>query len=95
MSITRQDVIHVANLARLELDPAVIDDHVARLTEILEYVAKLNEVDTGGVEPTSHASEHTNAFREDVARPGLAPEHALRNAPESEEQQFVVPKIVG
>ena len=95
MPITRQDVIHVANLARLELDPAAIDLHVTQLTEILEYVAKLNAVDTTGVAPTSHASERINAFREDVAQPGLATECALANAPESEAQQFVVPKIVG
>jgi aspartyl-tRNA(Asn)/glutamyl-tRNA(Gln) amidotransferase subunit C len=87
MSITRQDVIHVA--------PSAIDAHVAQLAEILAYVAKLNEVDTSGVAPTSHASERTNAFREDVPRPGLAPARALANAPQSEAQQFVVPKIVG
>ncbi|MDY0312263.1 MAG: Asp-tRNA(Asn)/Glu-tRNA(Gln) amidotransferase subunit GatC [Desulfobacterales bacterium] len=95
MPITRQDVIHVANLAHLELDSAAIDTHVTRLAEILEYVAKLNEVDTAGVEPTRHASDRINAFREDVPRPGLAPAQALSNAPEREGQQFVVPKIIG
>jgi aspartyl-tRNA(Asn)/glutamyl-tRNA(Gln) amidotransferase subunit C len=52
-------------------------------------------VDTTGVAPTSHANERTNAFREDVAQPGLTLEQALSNAPQSEAEQFVVPKIVG
>jgi len=95
MPINRQDVIHVASLARLELDPSAIDAHVAQLAEILAYVAKLNEVDTAGIAPTSHAIERTNAFREDVPQPGLAPARALANAPQNEAQQFVVPKIVG
>jgi aspartyl-tRNA(Asn)/glutamyl-tRNA(Gln) amidotransferase subunit C len=95
MPITRQDVLHVADLARLDLDPASIDAHVAQMAEILAYVAKLDEVDTTGVPLTSHASERTNAFREDEEQPGLSPERALSNAPGSEAQQFVVPKIVG
>jgi aspartyl-tRNA(Asn)/glutamyl-tRNA(Gln) amidotransferase subunit C len=95
MPITREDVIHVANLARLELDPAAIDAYAAQLDEILAYVTKLNEVETAGIEPTRHASERTNAFREDVPQPGLTLERVLANAPESEDQQFVVPKIVG
>jgi aspartyl-tRNA(Asn)/glutamyl-tRNA(Gln) amidotransferase subunit C len=95
MPITRQDVLHVANLARLNLDPDAIETHVTQLAEILDYVAQLDRVDTTGVASTSHAIERTNAFREDEPRAGLETDRALANAPSREDGQFVVPKIVG
>ncbi len=95
MPITRQDVLHVASLARLDLAPEAIDAHVARLAEILDYVALLDAVDTSGVEETSHAIETTNAFREDEPRAGLETDRALANAPARENGQFSVPRIIG
>jgi len=95
MPITRQDVLHVATLARLDLDPEAIEDHVTRIAEILDYVAQLDRVDTSGVRATSHAIERTNAFREDEPHASLETDRALANAPVQEDGQFVVPKIVG
>jgi len=95
MTITREDIIHVANLARLEVSDADIETFVDQLGEILEYVNTLNQVDTRGVPPTSHAISLSNAFREDIECGHLGRDEALRNAPEKEDGSFLVPKIVG
>jgi aspartyl-tRNA(Asn)/glutamyl-tRNA(Gln) amidotransferase subunit C len=95
MPITRQDVIHVATLARLDLDSDAIETHVTRIAEILDYMTQLDGVDTSGVQATSHAIERTNAFREDQRRASLETDQAMANAPQREDGQFVVPKIVG
>ena len=95
MAITKADIIHVADLARLEVSDADMETFVEQLGEVLEYVNTLNRVDTEGVEPTSHAISLTNAFREDRTSEHLDREKALRNAPEKEDGSFLVPKIVG
>lgn len=95
MKITKEEVLYVADLARLNLDEAAIDKFAGQIGDILDYVDKLNEVDTDGVQPTSHAISLTNAFREDEPREHLAREKALANAPEAEDGNFVVPKVVG
>jgi aspartyl-tRNA(Asn)/glutamyl-tRNA(Gln) amidotransferase subunit C len=94
MKITKEEVLHVAALARLELDTAAIDTFAAQIGDILAYVETLNGVDTGGVAPTSHAISLTNAFREDTLRPHLDTAAALANAPEKEDGSFLVPKII-
>jgi aspartyl-tRNA(Asn)/glutamyl-tRNA(Gln) amidotransferase subunit C len=95
MTITKEDIVHVADLARLEVSESDIETFVEQLGEVLEYVNTLNRVDTEGVPPTSHAISLTNAFREDTACGHLDREEALRNAPETEDGSFLVPKIVG
>jgi len=95
MSISKQDVMYAANLARLTLDKASIDTFADQLGKVLNYVDSLGKVDTTGVEPTSHAIFLNNAFREDEQRPHPGTENALENAPEKESGQFVVPKIIG
>ena len=95
MKITKEEVLYVADLARLNLDDAAIEKFAGQIGEILDYVDKLNEVDTAGVKPTSHAISLTNAFREDENRQHLDREKALANAPDKENGNFVVPKIVG
>jgi len=94
MNITRQQVEHVARLARLALSREEEEKMVSQLSKILEHVGKLNEVDTSGVEPTSHVLPLSNVFREDCARPSLSQENALKNAPEAEGGFFRVPKII-
>ena len=95
MKITKDQVLYVADLARLDLDEASIDKFAVQIAKILEYVDQLRAVDTEDVRPTSHAISLTNAFRED--RPGehLDRNLALANAPQKEEGNFVVPKIIG
>jgi aspartyl-tRNA(Asn)/glutamyl-tRNA(Gln) amidotransferase subunit C len=95
MKITKDEVLYVADLARLDLDEASINKFAGQIGNILDYVAKLNEVDTEGIPPTSHAISVTNVFREDRQRQHLDRERVLANAPEKEDGNFVVPKVVG
>ena len=94
MKITKDEVLYVADLARLDLDSEMIDKFAGQIGTILDYVDKLNEVDTEGVRPTSHAISLTNAFREDEQIDHLEREIALANAPQKEDGSFVVPKII-
>ena len=95
MKITKDEVLYVADLARLDLDEASIDKFAGQIGNILDYVDKLNEIDTKGIRPTSHAISLTNAFREDEPKEHLDREKALANAPEKEDGNFIVPKVVG
>lgn len=94
MKITMQEVEHVARLARLELNEKEKEKMRAQLDSILSYIDKLNELDTSGVEPTSHVLPLTNVFREDEVRPSLSQEEALANAPDRHDLLFRVPKIL-
>jgi len=95
MKISKQEILHVAHLARLELDDAAIEKFTGQIGTVLEYVDQLKAVDTTGVKPTSHAISLTNAFREDAERQHLKTDKALANAPERDEGSFIVPKVVG
>jgi aspartyl-tRNA(Asn)/glutamyl-tRNA(Gln) amidotransferase subunit C len=94
MSVTIKDVEHIARLARLEFSPAEKEKFTHQLNRILEYVGKLNELDTSNVEPLSHVIELENKMREDVVKPGLSSEEALKNAPAKTDKFFKVPKTV-
>lgn len=93
-ALDRATVVKVANLARLKLTEAEIDDFAGRLGAVLEYVHVLDEVDTSNVEPLVHAFEMTNVFRADDVRPSLPREQALANAPKSDGRCFLVPRII-
>ena len=95
MKITKEEVRYVAHLARLDLDEESTDKFAGQIDEILGYIEKLNQVDTKGIKPTSHAISLTNAFRDDEKREPIERGLALANAPEEEDGLFVVPKIVG
>ena len=95
MKITRDEVLYVARLARLEVEEAATEKLAGQIGSILDYVDQLKQVDTAGVAPTSHALALTNAFREDAVRPHIDRDLALANAPAQEEGCFLVPKIVG
>ena len=92
--ISREDVQHVARLARLELSPDDLVRMQAELSNILAYIDKLRSVDTAGVPPTSHAVPLTNVMREDESRPSLPLADMLANAPEAAGDFFRVPRIV-
>ncbi|MCG6894113.1 MAG: Asp-tRNA(Asn)/Glu-tRNA(Gln) amidotransferase subunit GatC [Desulfobacteraceae bacterium] len=94
MTISKKEVLHVADLARLDLDEASVARFADQIGEILAYVEALNRVDTEGVSPTSHAISLTNAFREDVESPACSREDAFSNAPQAEDGCFAVPKII-
>lgn len=94
MSITKKDVEDVARLARLALTEEEKELYASQLSRILTYVEKLKELDTTGVEPTTHAMPTTRAFREDVVMPSLPREDAIQNAPDREKGCFKVPRII-
>lgn len=94
MKITPEEVAYVARLARLELSPGEVEETTAQLDRILSYVEKLGELDTSGIEPTSHALAVRNAFREDETIPSLPQAEALANAPLCNSEAFIVPRII-
>jgi len=94
MTISRKEVEHVAVLARLDMDEDELEGYTRQLSSILEYMGKLNELDTEGVEPTAHVLPLKNVFRDDEVREGIEKELALKNAPDKKDGQFKVPKIV-
>jgi aspartyl-tRNA(Asn)/glutamyl-tRNA(Gln) amidotransferase subunit C len=93
--ITRDEVAHLANLARIDLSDAELDHLAPQLSVILESVASISGVADDDIPPTSHALPLTNVFRADVVVPGLTADEALSQAPEQEEQRFKVPRILG
>ncbi len=94
MALTREEVLHVAELARLSLSPKEIELFTLQLNEILEYVEKLQELDTSGVAPLAHVIPLSNVFREDQVRECLPLNEALQNGPAQEDCYFLVPRII-
>jgi aspartyl-tRNA(Asn)/glutamyl-tRNA(Gln) amidotransferase subunit C len=94
MKLTREEVDHVARLARLHFSEEEAERFREQLSAILTYVEKLGELDTKGVEPTSHVLPIRNVFREDAVLPSLPREEALANAPDRTEEFYRVPKII-
>ena len=94
MKITREEVRRVALLARLQLSPEEEELLTGQLDGILEYMDKLNRLDTENIEPLAHAVDIVNAFREDRVTHRPEPENLLANAPAKENSFFKVPKII-
>jgi len=94
-ALTRADVEHVAYLARLGLTPDELARLEGQLNHILDQYAKLAELDTDAIPPTAQTIELENILREDVARPSMATEDVLANAPQRDGDFFVVPAILG
>jgi aspartyl-tRNA(Asn)/glutamyl-tRNA(Gln) amidotransferase subunit C len=92
--IDAEQVRKVARLARLELTEAEVEEFTGQLGSILEYVEKMNELDTSDVEPLAHCLPISNVFRPDEVRESLGTERTLANAPEREGPFFKVPKIL-
>lgn len=95
MSISREQVVHVARLARLELADEEIDRLGGQLSQILDAVSKVSELDLSGVPPMSHPLDMVNVLGEDEPLPSLALADALRNAPDPEGSAFGVPSAGG
>ena len=89
--IEREEVLHVARLARLRLTEEEIARMSGELSSVLDHIEKIGELDLDGVEPTSHVVPLENVLREDVPRPSLARERALAGAPAPVEGGFGVP----
>ncbi len=94
MKITREEVEHVAHLARLNLSENELETMTKQLDTILSYVAKLDELNTEGVVATTHAFSKSNAFREDTVRESLSQEKAIENCSVKNKEAFIVPRII-
>ena len=94
MQISKEQVQHVAKLARLEITETEQEAFSRQLSSILTHIEQLKSWDTTGIEPTSTVLDQTNVFREDQTRPSLSVEQALANAPDSEGGYFRVPRIL-
>ncbi|MDP8262932.1 MAG: Asp-tRNA(Asn)/Glu-tRNA(Gln) amidotransferase subunit GatC [Candidatus Ancaeobacter aquaticus] len=94
MAITKDDVLYVAELARLELSEEEIELFTKQLGSILEYVDTLNKLDLEGVEPTAHIAPVRNVDRDDVCHENVPDDIIFDNAPEEHEKLFMVPKII-
>ena len=93
MAITREDVLHVAKLARLELSEPEVERMQEQLSAILEAVGKVAQLDLSDIEPTAHPLDLVNVLADDVPRPSLPREEALANAPDPEDGFFGVPAV--
>jgi aspartyl-tRNA(Asn)/glutamyl-tRNA(Gln) amidotransferase subunit C len=93
--ISREDVAHLAKLARIEMTPDELDHMATELDSILGAVKAVSKVATSDIAPTSHPLEMTNIFRPDVVKPSLTNEQALSGAPAKDEERFKVPQILG
>jgi len=94
MKISKDDVINVAELARLEFKEEELEKFTEQLGNILEYIEQLSELNTDNVEPTSHVLDISTPLREDKVVEWLNTEEVLKNAPESEDNFFVVPQVI-
>ena len=94
MPIDRDQVVHIAALARIGINDAEIDAYAGQLSDIIDQFEILNELETTGVEPTGHAGDLRGVMRDDTAADSLSPEEALRNAPRREGEFFRVKAVL-
>ena len=94
MSVTKNDVEHIAKLAKLEIKDDEINEFTSQLNQILEYVDKLNELDTENVKPLSHPVEGENVFRDDTLKESVSTDDALKNSASKTDKFFKVPKVI-
>ncbi len=94
MSLTKEEVEHIAELARLELTETEKERYREQLSAILDYAARLQTLDTSHIPPTSTVLAKRSRLRPDVPAQGLTTDEALRNAPSAEQKQFRVPPVM-
>jgi aspartyl-tRNA(Asn)/glutamyl-tRNA(Gln) amidotransferase subunit C len=94
MSISRSDVQHVARLARLGLDDEELDRLANELSHILDAMQALRQLDTEAIPPTAQVIPLRNVMRDDVSRPSWPADEILQNAPQTRDQQFLVPPVL-
>lgn len=92
--VNREEVLKIASLAKLSLTEEEVEKYTSQFNDILDYMQQLNELDTENVEPLSHVLELTNVTRKDVEESSLKRKEALKNAPESDGDYFIVPKVI-
>lgn len=95
MAVTKEDIERTAKLARLRLSPAELEAMTETLSKVFQYIDKLHEVDTTGVEPLHHVLDMQNVMEADVPRPCLNREEILSDAPDRTAEYFRIPRVVG
>ena len=95
MSVTRDDVDHIARLAKLSFSDDEKEHFLEQFNQILQYVEQLDSLDTADVDPMTHVLDLKNVLREDVVKPSLSRDKALANAPNAQNGFFSVPKVIG
>ncbi|MFH1196186.1 MAG: Asp-tRNA(Asn)/Glu-tRNA(Gln) amidotransferase subunit GatC [bacterium] len=94
MSVSKKDVEYIANLARLKYSENDLDEMTNDMNKILQYMDKLNELNTDSVEPLSNPLDAVNVFRDDELKPSIDTLAALKNAPDKDDKFFKVPKVI-
>jgi len=92
--IKKEDIVHISELSRLSFSEEELDRFTGELNNILDYIHKLDTLDTTNIQPTSHVLDISNVFREDIVHEHLSREDALKNAAEHEHNHFKVPRVV-
>ncbi|TSJ40614.1 Asp-tRNA(Asn)/Glu-tRNA(Gln) amidotransferase subunit GatC [Mucilaginibacter corticis] len=95
MNIDSETVDKIAHLARLELAETEKQEMIGDMNKILDFMAKLNEIDTVGVEPLVYLSTEVNVFRDDVVKQEITVADGLKNAPKHDDKYFLVAKVIG
>jgi aspartyl-tRNA(Asn)/glutamyl-tRNA(Gln) amidotransferase subunit C len=94
MNIDSETVEKIAHLARLELVENEKEEMIEDMNKILGFMAKLNEIDTSGIEPLVYMSNEVNVFRDDIVKQEITPAEALLNAPKHDDKYFLVAKVI-
>jgi len=94
MAVTKKDIEKIAELSMLEFTDSELESYTKEMNKILNYVEKLNELDTKSVKPLSHPIENENVFRDDKLKKSVSQEEALKNAPDRTTEHFKVPKVI-
>jgi aspartyl-tRNA(Asn)/glutamyl-tRNA(Gln) amidotransferase subunit C len=94
MTIDQETVDKIAHLARLELSGDEKQDMIKDMSKILDFMAKLNEINTSGIEPLVYMTNEVNVFRDDVVKQEVTHREALQNAPKHDDDYFLVPKVI-
>jgi aspartyl-tRNA(Asn)/glutamyl-tRNA(Gln) amidotransferase subunit C len=93
MSLTREDVLHIAKLSRISLADAEVEKFKVQLSAILGYINQLYEVDTTGIEPTINTTGIIDRLREDIEKPSFTQDEALKNSKDTHNGFFAVPNV--
>jgi aspartyl-tRNA(Asn)/glutamyl-tRNA(Gln) amidotransferase subunit C len=94
MTIDQETVDKIAHLARLELSGDEKQEMIKDMSKILDFMAKLNEIDTSGIEPLIYMTDEVNVLREDVVKQQITHQEALQNAPKHDDDYFLVAKVI-
>lgn len=95
MAVSKKDVEKIAELAHLKFSDDELENLTPQMNQILNYMDKLNEINTENVEPLSHPVEQVNIFRDDKLKTSISTDEALKNAPDKDDEHFKVPKVIG